>query len=89
MIHYTKPKRGRPVQPLQLTDKQAAIVMFSMQGMSAKEIAKVTGSNCNTTNRTFTHLLHRFNVRSSVALITKIIQLGLINPETIEVKSRC
>jgi len=88
MYHFSKISRGRPPQPLTLSDKQRTIVQLSMQGLSAKEIAVITGTNCNTTNRTFTHLLSRFNVRSSVALITKIIQLGLINPQTIEVKGR-
>ena len=87
-MRYDRIPPGRPKQPLSLTHKQRTILELSMQGYSTKEIAVKTGANYITTNCCYCYLLRRYNVRSNVSLITKIIKMGLIDPNKIEIQER-
>jgi len=75
-------------KPKRLTDKQKQTVLMVMQGLRLKEIAGILNHNVNTVNDRVTHMLERYNVRSSTALITKLIQMGYIDPQKVEVKGR-
>lgn len=88
MVKFEKPGRGRPKQPLSLTEKQLQIVTLTAIGHGQKQIAKITNTNPNTLNRHISHLLERWNVRTRTALIAKAASLGFLDLSKIEILSR-
>lgn len=61
-----------------LTTKEKVIVEYLAQGLSAKEIADITGNSVNTINNQKNELLKKFESNNSTELVIKLGQLGLI-----------
>ena len=59
-----------------------------MQGYSAKEIASQLKKRHNAIGRSMFGMMERFKVTSSVALVIKCIQLGFVDPQSVETKER-
>jgi len=88
MIHYETPGRGRPKQPLGLTEKQKQLVTLSIQGYKHKDISALMNMGQTTINSHFRHLLERWNVRTREALAAKAVKLGIIDLSQIEILTR-
>lgn len=84
-IQYTKPKIGRPKQPVILSEMQKRIVLLLAEGHSMKIIAGLTGKSFYSVNSVLNWLLHKYNVYTKISLIIKLHQIGEIDLNNIQI----
>jgi DNA-binding NarL/FixJ family response regulator len=70
-----KKKSGNTPPPM-LTSKEKDIARYLSRGLSAKEIAALTGSAVNTINNQKNHLLAKFECMNTTELISKLTLMG-------------
>ncbi len=64
--------------PPMLTPKEKDITKYLARGMSAKEIAALTGSAVNTINNQKNHLLAKFECMNTTELMSKLTLMGYL-----------
>lgn len=73
-----KKKNSNGVLPPMLTPKEKDIAKYLARGMSAKEIAALTGSAVNTINNQKNHLLAKFECMNTTELMSKLTLMGYL-----------
>ena len=73
-----KKKNSDGVLPPMLTPKEKDIAKYLARGMSAKEIAALTGSAVNTINNQKNHLLAKFECMNTTELMSKLTLMGYL-----------
>ncbi len=71
-----KKKSGNGALPPMLTPKEKEIARYLARGLSAKEIAALTGSAVNTINNQKNHLLAKFECMNATELMSKLTMMG-------------
>ena len=71
-----KKKSSNDAPPPMLTPKEKDITRYLARGMSAKEIAALTGSAVNTINNQKNHLLAKFESMNTTELMSKLTMMG-------------
>jgi DNA-binding NarL/FixJ family response regulator len=69
-------KKDSDAPPPMLTPKEKEIARYLSRGLSAKEIAALTGSAVNTINNQKNHLLAKFECMNTTELISKLTLMG-------------
>jgi DNA-binding NarL/FixJ family response regulator len=72
-----KKKSGNAPPPM-LTPKEKDIARYLARGLSAKEIAALTGTAVNTINNQKNHLLAKFECMNTTELISKLTLMGYL-----------
>lgn len=70
---------NKTIEITSLTLKEKVIAGYLAQGLSAKEIADITGNSVNTINNQKNELIRKFDCNNSTELVIKLGQLGLIS----------
>lgn len=70
---------NKAIEITTLTTKEKVIGEYLAQGLSAKEIADITGNSVNTINNQKNELIRKFDCNNSTELVIKLGQLGLIS----------
>ena len=71
-------KKSSDTPPPMLTPKEKDIARYLSRGMTAKEIATLTGSAFNTINNQKNHLLAKFECMNATELISKLTMMGYL-----------
>jgi DNA-binding NarL/FixJ family response regulator len=69
-------KKSSDAPPPMLTPKEKEIARYLARGLSAKEIAALTGSAVNTINNQKNHLLAKFECMNATELMSKLTLMG-------------
>ena len=77
-ISKDNPERNKP-KYTSLTPKEKSIIQYIYQGLTAPEIAMITGTSGNTINNQKNHIIRKFGCKTSPEVIVKLISLGYIS----------
>jgi DNA-binding NarL/FixJ family response regulator len=69
-------KKSSDSPPPMLTPKEKDIARYLARGLTAKEIAALTGSAVNTINNQKNHLLAKFECMNAIELMSKLTMMG-------------